>query len=128
MHRKSSDIYAYNLNLYKIASIGKDTVKIDGVEGNVPMVELLPVAINGVEDRWIYYDPQIAAFFDFGDGVPVSSRNYSYYMDSFEHTYDGKKTFREMIEKSKLKYVHEVQHWLWKKYQDEGLKINEWKH
>ena len=127
-YRKSSDIYAHNLNLYKISSMGKDTVRLDSVEGDVPIVELLPVAIDGVEDRWIYYDPQIAAFFDFGDGVPTSSRDYSYYMDAFERSCDGKKTYKEMIEKSKLKYVHEVQHWLWKKYQDEGLKINEWKH
>lgn len=127
-YRKSSDIYAHNLNLYKISSMGKDTVRLDSVEGDVPNVELLPVAIDGVEDRWIYFDPQIAAFFDYGDGVPTSSRDYSYYMDAFERSCDGKKTYKEMIEKSKLKYVHEVQHWLWKKYQDEGLKINEWKH
>jgi len=115
-------------NLYKIVLIGKDTVRLDSVEGDVPLGELLPVPIDGVEDRWIYYDPQIAAFFDFGDGVPVSSRDYTYYMDAFEHSHDGKKAFKDMIEKSKLKYVHEVQHWLWKKYCDAGLKINEWKH
>ena len=107
--------------------MGKDMVGLDSVEGDVPMSELQPVAIDGVEDRWIYYDPQIAASFDFGDGVPASSRDYSYYMDAFERSRDGKKTFKEMIDKSKLKYVHEVQHWLWKKYQDNGLKINEWK-
>lgn len=33
-----------------------------------------------------------------------------------------------MIEKKKLMYVHEVQHWLRKKDNGEdGLKVNEWK-
>lgn len=128
LYRKAEDIYAYRLNLYRIVSMGKNTVRLDSVEGDVSLRELLPVAIDGVEDRWIYYDPQIAAFFDFGDGVPASSHNYSYYMDALEHSRDGKKSLREMIEKSKLKFVHEVQHWLRKKYQDEGLKINVFKH
>lgn len=127
-YRKTDDVYAYNLNLYKIISLERDKVRLSSVDGKVPFCELQPVPIDGVEDRWIYYDPQIAAFFDFGDGVPSSSRNYAYYMEAFEHSLDGKKTYREMIEKSKLKYVHEVQHWLWKKYHDDGLKINEFKH
>lgn len=124
-YRKSDDIYAYHLNLYRISSIGTDTVRLDSVESDVPLREVLPVAIDGVEDRWIYYAPHIAASFDFGDGVHTSSHDYSYYMDILEHSCDGKNTFRELIEKSKLRYVHEVQHWLWKKYQDNGLNINE---
>ncbi len=126
-YRKTDDVYAYRLNLYKIASMGKDTVRLESVEGEVPLGEMLPVPIDGVEDRWIYYDPQIAAFFDFGDGVPASSRDYTYYMEAFERSCDGKRTYRELVEKAKPRYVHEVQHWLWKKYQDDGLKINEWK-
>ena len=41
---------------------------------------------------------------------------------------EGGKSYREMIEKKKLMYVHEVQHWLRKRDNGEdGLKVNEWK-
>lgn len=126
-YKNSNDIQKSHLNLYLIGSIGKERVKLRGVDDDVPIRELAPVPIDGGEDRWIYYDPQVAAFFDFGDSVPLSSRDYSYYMEAFEHCFDGKKSYKQMIERSHCKYVHEVQHWLWKKFKDDGLKINELK-
>lgn len=129
MYRKSDDVYGYRINLYKIASIKGDEVRMDGVSDVVPVNELLPVAVNGVEDRWIYYDPQVAASFLFDEDDYIGgSRDYAYYMDALGKMTEGGKSYREMIEKKKLMYVHEVQHWLRKKDNGEdGLKVNEWK-
>ena len=49
-------------------------------------------------------------------------------MDALKAMTEGGKTYREMIEKKKLMYVHEVQHWLRKKdKREDGLEINEGK-
>ena len=47
-------------------------------------------------------------------------------MEKVERCYDEKhRSFRELVEKAQLMYVHEVQHWL-RKHQREGrLRINE---
>lgn len=124
-YKKASDFHGYGINLYRIAGIEKDMVKMDSVDEYVPLKELMPVEINGKDDRWIYYDPFIAASFDFGDGVPSYGTDYSYYMDAFDRSVDGKRTYRELIEKEKLVYVHEVQHWLRKHFHEDCLKINE---
>lgn len=128
-YRKSDDVYGYQINLYKIASIKGDEVRMGGVSDVIPVSELLPVAVDGVEDRWIYYDPQVAASFLFDeDDYKGGSRDYTYYMDALRDMTEGGKSYREMIEKKKLMYVHEVQHWLREKDNGEdGLKVNEWK-
>lgn len=128
-YKKADDIYGYRINLYKIISIKRDDVKLEGVQKMVPTSELLPVAINEKEDRWIYYDPQVAAssLFD-EEEYKGGYRDYTYFMDALRNITEGGKSYREMIEKKKLMYVHEVQHWLRKKDNGEdGLYINEWK-
>ncbi len=115
--------------MYKIISIKGDDVKLEGVQKMVSTSELLPVAMDGKEDRWIYYDPQVAAstLFD-EEEYKGGCRDYTYYMDALKNMTEGGKSYREMIEKKKLMYVHEVQHWLRKKDNGEdGLYINEWK-
>lgn len=127
-YKKAVDIYGYGINLYKIEALESKIVRLRDVEKDVSLDELLSVAIDGEEDRWIYYDPIVAAATLFpGDDVPAFNRNYAYYMDAMGNDYDGKKTVKELIEKEKLCYVHEVQHWLRKRYGSDELKINEWK-
>jgi hypothetical protein len=128
-YRRADDIYGYRINLYKIASIHGNEAKMESVSGVIPVSELLPVAVDGVEDRWIYYDPQIAAPFLFDDEkYDEGCRDYTYYMDVLKAITEGGKTYREIIEKKKLMYVHEVQHWLRKKDNGvDGLKVNELK-
>ena len=128
-YKKTDDIYGYRINLYKIISIKGDDVKLEGVQKMMPTSELLPVAINGKEDRWIYYDPQVAASSLFGEEeYKGGCRDYTYFMDALNNMTERGKSYREMIEKKKLMYVHEVQHWLRKKDNGEdGLYINEWK-
>lgn len=124
-YKSFDDVLGYGINLYKIASLCENTVKLTGVDKEVPKAEILPVAIDGVEDRWIYYDPIIAASIVFpGDEVPAHSRDYSYYMEAFEHSFDGEKSFKELVTKAHCIYVHEIQHFLRKRYHDDYLKIN----
>lgn len=129
-YRKMDDVYGYRINLYKIISINDFEARMEGVTEVVPVSELRPVAVDGVEDRWIYYDPQIAAsfLFDNDEDYKGECRDYSYYMDAFEHSTKGGKTYREIVQKKKIIYVHEVQHWL-RKIENgmDGLKVNEWK-
>ena len=127
--RRADDMHDYQLNLYKIVSMGRNEVKLDCVSEAVSASELLPVSVDGVEDRWIYYDPYVAASFVFsGEELPAHHTDYTYYMDAFERSVDGKNNFRQIVEKEHLMYVHEIQHYLRKKYHDEGLKINEWRY
>ena len=129
LFKKTSDFRGYSINLYKIVRIGESVVKLADVQQEVPKSELKPVAVDGVEDRWIYYDPMIAATFLFdNEKYEGYSRDYSYYMDTLGCMEDGRKTYKEMIVKEHLKYVHEVQHWLRKKdNREDGLEINEGK-
>lgn len=114
------------VNLYKILSIGNKTVRLVDVNQEVPMTELLPVAVDGIEDRWIYYDPYVAASILFpGDVTPVHNTDYSYYMDAFEHNFFENKSFKELVKKARCVYVHEVQHYLQKKFKNDYLKIND---
>lgn len=126
-YRKVKDFYGYGLNLYKIASINSNVVRLVDVEREVPKSELLPVAVDGYEDRWIYYDPVVAASIVFPeDEVPVYHADYSYYMDAFEHSFDDKKrSYKEIVSKGHLLYVHEIQHYLRKHFQEDYLKIND---
>lgn len=128
-YRKSDDVFGYRINLYKIASLHGNEAKLESVSDVIPVSELLPVAVNGVEDRWIYYDPKIEAPFLFDDEkYDGGCRDFTYYMDALKAMTEGGKTYREMIEKKKLMYVHEVQHWLRKKDNGvDGLKVNELK-
>lgn len=125
-YRKAGTSQDILINLYRIQEIHENSARLKDVDIDVPQMELMPVSVNGEEDRWIYYDPQIAASFIFpGVGTLSHQTDYSYYMDAFEHSTDGKKNYREIVEKQRLVYVHEIQHYLLKKYHDDGLKINE---
>lgn len=102
-YKKTDDVYCYQINLYKIASINGCDVRFYNVPDVVPLSELHPVAIDGVEDRWIYYDPYVAtsSLFD-DDGNSGQKPNYSYYMDAFEHTTEGEKTYKDLVVKKKF--------------------------
>ncbi len=129
-YKKEDDYWGYHLNLYKVISLDRESVKLAGVVKLVPRDELLPVEVNGNDDKWIYYDPVIMASFVFpGEDIPSHSTDYSYYFDAFEHCYDEKhNSFKDLISKSHLVYVHEIQHYLRKRFNEDYLKINSFKH
>ena len=125
-YKKDDDYWGYNLNLYKVVSLDKDSVNLAGVAKQVPKDELMPVEVNGNDDRWIYHDPVIMASFVFpGEDIPSHSTDYSYYMDAFEHCFDEKhNSFKNLVSKAHLVYVHEIQHYLRKRFNQDYLKIN----
>jgi len=125
LYRKVNDSHNYEINLYQIQSIEDNTFKLCGMEEGVPHSELMPVAVDGIEDRWIYYDPIIMASIVFpGEKVPGHPIDYSYYMDAFDHCFYENRSYKEMISKAHLFYVHEIQHFLRKKFNNDYLKIN----
>jgi len=128
-YKKNSDVHGYGINLYRIVSLNGDKVKLEDVEQELSLSELIPVVTDGVEDRWIYYDPIIAASIVFpGEPIPMHHTDYSYYMDAFERNYEGNRTLNELVRKEHLVYVHEIQHYFRKKFHNDWLKINDDKH
>lgn len=113
------------VNVYRIRAIEGETLKLENVSENVPVVEIKPIGIDGIEDRWIYFDPYIAATIPFDDAEVTNIKNYAYYLNRFDSFFIKNKSYRQIIEKKKLRYVHEVQHWLKDVIGQDGLKVNE---
>lgn len=115
-----------SINLYKIISRQGDMVRLDGLSKPVSKKDLVSVKVDGLEDKWIYYDPVVAAALVFSDDpIPVHKTDYSYYLDALNRSYEGKKSFKELVDKEHLFYVHEIQHYLHKKFGSDDLRINE---
>lgn len=126
LFKKTYDAFDRSLNLYKVKSKQGDMVCLDGVSQTVSKKELVPITVDGTDDRWIYYDPVVAASLVFpGDPIPVHKTDYSYYLDALNRSYEGKKSFKELVGEESLFYVHEIQHYMRKKYGSDSLKINE---
>lgn len=60
---------------------------MESISQSISIEDILPVTIDGKEDRDIYYDPIVAAGFVSEDGpIPAVSRDSSeYYMDSLKN-------------------------------------------
>ena len=56
--------------------------------------------------------------------APIRKTDYSYYYESFKRSFYENKNFQELIKDLDIKYVHEVQHFLIDKFQDNGLRID----
>ena len=75
--------------------------------------DILPVKIDGKEDRDIYYDPIVAAsIVTEGEETPAVQRDSSeYYMVSLKKSYDENlESYYDKIHNKGIKYVHEIQH------------------
>lgn len=119
----------YNdINVFQILSKTQGEYILEDISTHVPTSEVLPIGVDGIQDKWIYYDPKIAASILFpGDSIPTHYRDYSYYLDSFKKDiFDGKSLF-DIIKKKKLRYVHEIQHYLDTIGQHNSLRINKTK-
>lgn len=111
-------------NIFKIEAKIADKFQITGISELFSESEILPIGIDGVGDADIYYDPLIAASIVFpGDPIPVFNRDYTYYLDSLKSSFYHGKSIFELIEKKKLRYVHEVQHFLTSIGENNSLKI-----
>lgn len=125
--------YLYkDVNIYIITDLDEDKVKLGGIVEEVSYDDLHPIPINGDDDRWIYYDPAMAAPYELCPGQEIRPHrtDYSYYMDGLKRMHIGEtdKTRYDVVAEQNFKYVHEVQHFLISTYHKHYLKINEYKH
>lgn len=102
-------------NIFVIKDVTPDEVGIalKNVDHLFTFEDILPVKIDGKEDRDIYYDPIIAAsIVTEGEEIPVVQRDSSeYYMVSLKKSYDENHvSYYDRINNKGMKYVHEIQH------------------
>lgn len=114
-------------NLFEIKSINYNEaiVFLESISQSISIEDILPVTIDGKEDRDIYYDPIVAAGFVSEDGpIPAVSRDSSeYYMDSLKKSYDENGVaYYDVIQNMGIHYVHEIQNQI--PYLQNDLKIH----
>lgn len=117
----------YSDNAFVIAEVGQDDLaSLKEFDAPIPVSEIQPLLISKKCAGNVYYDPVIAASVaSLDDVIPVYSADYTYFMDSFKRVMeeDGSILLTH-VEEQKFKYVHEVQHWLRKRYGSDDLKIH----
>ncbi len=114
-------------NVFKIVAMYDEGIKLSFSDQIVTAADILPVKIDGAEDRSIYYDPIIAASIVLpGQPIPVHHRDYTYYFDAFAKMKIEKsdKTLQDLVREQNFEYVHEIQHFLRQRYQNDELEIN----
>lgn len=103
----------FQQNLFKISQIKGETVILRYYDEVFMMNEILPVKINGIEDKDVYYDPIVAASVVLpGEVVPHCHRDAdNYYLDDLKNINmsDGR-SYYETIHNDCFSYVHEIQH------------------
>lgn len=115
------------VNVFEVIEVGDRYVKIKNNEVRISLTEIEPIPIDGICDRSTYYDPIIAAeFVREGDPIPIKHRDKSYYYDSFSNCFYKEKSFQQLTKEKNCLYVHEIQHFLYDHFKDQGLKINAW--
>lgn len=112
--RLSKELF-FPQNLFIIKEVNKNEVGIalKNVNHFFSFEDILPVKIDGKEDRDIYYDPIVAAsIVTEGEETPAVQRDSSeYYMVSLKKSYDeNHESYYDKIHNKGIKYVHEIQH------------------
>ena len=112
--RLSKELF-FPQNLFIIKEVNKNEVGIalKNVNHFFSFEDILPVKIDGKEDRDIYYDPIVAAsIVTKGEETPVVQIDLSeYYMVSLKKSYDeNHESYYDKIHNKGIKYVHEIQH------------------
>ena len=112
--RLSKELF-FPQNLFIIKEVNKNEVGIalKNVNQFFSFEDIIPVKIDGKEDRDIYYDPIVAAsIVTEGEETPAVQRDSSeYYMVSLKKSYDENlESYYDKIHNKGIKYVHEIQH------------------
>lgn len=114
--------------IFKITDIDGHRIKLDWHSDFIPITDVEPVPINGVDDVVIYYDPVIMGTIILNnDPIPTHRKDYTYYMDAFKNCKYNDVSFVDMIAPYDFMYVHELQHFFNDEhFKDvaEGLKVN----
>lgn len=87
-------------------------VSSDDVDVKIPIRDILPVKINSIEDRDIYYDPVVAAsVIGAGQETPTSKKDKGeYYLNALRRSFNSEHvSFYDIIRSKNLSYVHEIQ-------------------
>lgn len=108
----------------KLLDDGK-SVRLRNVDITVPSSEICPVKIDGKEDRYIYYDPVIAADVVRPDEVVKCHHvdKNEYYLQKMKTCFDSKgRSYYDILNEEHFVYVHELQHS--KPYISRDLRIN----
>ena len=121
------DLLNHIKNLYKIKFIDGSKVVIGrdfALDIETDLSALESVRINGIEDKYIYYDPIVAAATVMpGDPVPEFRKNFAYYIDN-NSLFLAEGTMRDIVNRMGFTKVHELQHYLRKIVHFDDLKIN----
>lgn len=100
-------------------------VLLRNVDITVPSSEIRPVKIDGEEDRFIYYEPVIAADV-VRPGEAIKCRHVDrdeYYLQKMKTCFDSKgQSYYDILNEEHFVYVHELQHS--KPFISRDLKIN----
>ena len=125
--QKIDQSFIFNENVFKIAAVNPDRFNLSGLKQAVTTEDILPIKIDGIEDRIIYYRPIIAGSTVLpGQPVPVHTTEYTYYLDAFAKVKleNSDKTLQDLVREQDFEYVHEIQHFLRRRYHNDELKIN----
>lgn len=105
-------------NLFRIVAINNETITLkmhSVISFEVKLKDILPVPINGIDDKSIYYkdgNSMATYVFDPQTEVPPHYTDYTYYMEQFKAYRYNSKSLYDIINELGLKYVHQVQHYL----------------
>lgn len=124
--QKIDKSFIFNENVFKIAAVNPDGFNLSGLKQAVTTEDILPIKIDGIEDRIIYYRPIIAGSIHQGNRVPTHYCTYhSYYLDDFakRKICNSDKTLQDLVHEQDFEYVHEIQHFLRRRYHNDELKI-----
>lgn len=106
-----------DLNIFEISEILPDGFCLEYIDEIVPKNEVLPIPINGKDDRWIYVD----SLYIMANGQ-CTSTNYAYYLDRIE--IEGE-LLREITKKRVFQFVNQAQDYLRDVFGRNELKIND---
>ena len=95
---------AVDVNIFEITKIGNTKVKLSGIDKELSINEIEPIPVNGVDDRWIYFEPCVAATrTEYSQIQEPIYTDYTYYLSAIKNINNSG------MNTSKFKYVHEVQ-------------------
>lgn len=105
--------HIFKQNLFVISQINEESVCLRCYDGEFKITDVKPVAVNGIEDRNVYYDPiVIAQVVRSGEVLKASYTDVDqYYLDALKNSYmlEGI-SYHDVICEKKYAYVHEIQH------------------
>lgn len=127
-YKDIEDSLLFKVNVFRIKHIDekKKEIELVNIDDKIPLDNIEAIPIDGKHDLRIYYDPIIAAsIVGKNDPLPIHSTDYRYYLEHFKNnSIENEGTMYDELKRNNFQFVHEVQHWLRKKWHEDSLKIN----